>query len=232
MYQVRALEETPYNARYECSGYRMNLQNLETTRRTFCLHLPKESGRNSTQISVSGRDEYLPPFYEEAVDPHLQYIEIGPGLGYFMSHLVSMQDTAREQECTEPPIPIAIDMADFGIIRALLEYGMRFSESMGMHDFSHVFETRLDRCDLITNPDKVMLINSSLEDVYGTGELIGVADRVVDHCGPLFSAKVSEEDELIDVERSFLKEGGKHFFVGSKPPFYGSRPAFIGWTEP
>jgi hypothetical protein len=127
----------------------------------------------------------------------IQYAEIGTGLGGFIPYLV-------ERFGARIPLPIAIDPANYAAIQKMLEFAIdakfTFPKTKAM------LRGLLERCETITNPKKVRLVNLKLEEaLVQFPDLIGCSDIVVDKWGPCLCGG----NTSIKQARRLLKPRGK-----------------------
>ncbi|MFH0798028.1 MAG: hypothetical protein V1906_01310 [Candidatus Woesearchaeota archaeon] len=167
-------------------------------------------GNKKGYMSITCRDldEYHEDINSLNIDPCRQYIEIGTGLGEFV-HYVSGICKA---------MPIAIDPARYGVMQCMLETSRRMVLDTIIRDKIDVL---IWRCRNIQDKTRIHLINMKLgEALEAYPSLYGIADVVIDNCGPSLyplneksteceseeSAAVSSIDSL---ENKLLKSGGK-----------------------
>ena len=177
------------------------------------------------EMVVTGRDLLAYPNTKDIFDvnPRLQYVEIGPGLGGFIPYVVS------QLVGTGAPLPIAIDPVNYFLLGRMLSFA---KTDLGL------WQEALDRIDVflerqrcMINPSKVRLINKTLGQAFGVHpELDGIADVAVDNLGPSYHYHtevypeerfLSGEDgssEVICLEMRLLKTQGKLFTASSDDP--------------
>lgn len=136
------------------------------------------------------------------IDPTKSYMEVGAGIGGFISHVDKFLKPSS-------PRPLVIDPANYALMRDMLN----FSLSTDRVDRERVGEL-VDRCNLILNPKKVNFVNKKLSDALEQHpELEGTIDVIVDNFGPCHWMGL---EESAAIERKFLKPGGKIYAQISK----------------
>jgi len=152
------------------------------------------------KMSITSRD--LKGYEEMEINPDLQYLEVGPGLGEFIPYVVSKMKGKNK--------PIAIDLADYSLMRDILEYAREYFSAPENEDSSIVerLDVLLGRVETITDPELVTFINEPLHEALDSHpELYGCADVVVDNFGALrwYSHSGNTEEETVDLERKLKK---------------------------
>lgn len=128
-------------------------------------------------------------------DPNLKYVEVGAGLGELTPYLVKNLDLKHK--------PIVIDPVDYNVMLEMLSHAL--GDGLG-----EPYESRLhdliDRCNIISDPRKVELVNTTLEDAVDSGLIQkGIADVTVDVCGAYLYGERERTKSLL---RYLTKEGG------------------------
>jgi hypothetical protein len=122
-------------------------------------------------------------------NPELQYMEVGSGLGGLIPILTG---------CTKRK-PIAIDNCNYAIINTLLEEA---SETIHSKEIEQYLDVLKERCKIITDPEKVYLIQRDITDVVTEyTELHKKIDVLIDCCGAEFYSNNYDY-------KKFLKESG------------------------
>ena len=85
------------------------------------------------------------------IDPSLQYLEVGAGMGEFTPLVV--RNNPRN-------IPIIIDPANYPLMLEMLQFAYERPINEKLRDKISILQ---ERCKIIINPDKVNLINLPLE---------------------------------------------------------------------
>jgi hypothetical protein len=125
------------------------------------------TGRSFQQY-ISERKDLLP------ILPSHQYVEVGAEIGGFIPEIVTK---LRRK-------PIIIDPADYAIMRELLSYAL--SEEDCDVDARCVLRIFVQRIDIITDPERVTLLNMKLgEAVVRHSEILDCADVLIDLAGPI-----------------------------------------------
>ena len=151
---------------------------------------PWKSSIEGNGLFVTDRNvvEYDPEIVKALpLNPKLQYMETGAGLGEIVPFLATNLEL-------EKPI-IVIDPLDYTIVKELLEraYDINYDPFI-----SNRLKELIRRCEIILDPNKVKLVNKRLEDVLDSGELDGIADVLIDHCGGvLYSEDIDRVRENI-----------------------------------
>ncbi len=171
------------------------------------------SPNGGTPLIITGRDlnEHDQFLRDLCIDPSLQYVEIGAGLGEFTPSLVDRYNGSLEHK------PIVIDPADYQVIRELLKYAIDFGFCDELND---KFREWIKRCDTILDPNKVTLVNLTLGDALSENTYLnGSSDVVIDHRGPLtYPSTETIHDEALgddvikqrvsNLEKRLAKPGG------------------------
>ncbi|MBS3158088.1 hypothetical protein J4206_02255 [Candidatus Woesearchaeota archaeon] len=140
------------------------------------------------------------------LDPSLQYIEIGAGLGGFIPAVVNSQQGYG-------PKPIVIDPCDYHSLYEMMNRALHL-------DISDQMRSRLDfhieRCKVYLS-DNVVLLNMWLGDAIRRPDLVGIADIVVDNLAALLygdphtgfdNGFEAGRQQVEDWEKLMLKENG------------------------
>lgn len=159
-----------------------------------------------TDIVITGRDmdEYVPSIKRLPINSKYQYLEIGAGLGELVPHLVKSGYGIKR--------PIIIDPVNYDLILSMLLYASK----KGFDDYrTGRINTFIERAEIILNPAKVILINTTLGDSLDKHpDLAGIGDVVIDHYGPNYYEDTEPKksgDNLIHIrslEKRLCKEGG------------------------
>ncbi|MBT4805263.1 hypothetical protein HON71_03760 [Candidatus Woesearchaeota archaeon] len=151
--------------------------------------------KNSIAITSRPIIEYRieQPFFP---DPKKQYCEIGPGLGEYIPFLVK-----QFEKFPNAVKPIAIDLVDYDNLIEIMNYavdeGFTTSESV-----EREINTLIERAKIITDPEKVRLINKPLgQALKDHPELLGTVDDVVDNMAAVFHSDISEGIKMERMER-------------------------------
>ena len=144
---------------------------------------------------VTGRniEDYDSDIRDLMINPELQYIEVGAGMGEFIP-LVTMSNPKH--------LPIVIDPINYETIKGLLQYSLTFN----LKDMQKRVKKLLDNCNIITNPKKVRLINTTLDYAILDEENLGIADIVVDNVG---ASHYGDYKKVWELERKLLNPSGK-----------------------
>lgn len=126
---------------------------------------------------ITGRDiaDYKRDFPDMRFDASLKYVEVGAGLGEFIPYIIQMFDGKLKNK------PIVIDPADYALMKEMLTYAkkLEFEDA-----YKRRFELFIERCTLISDQERVTLLNTTLDAVLRDHmELLGHADVVVDSYG-------------------------------------------------
>lgn len=154
-------------------------------------------GREGAML-VTDRDlkNYDPDIKGFKINPDLLYLEVGPGLGEFIPRLV--KEYKLKQKI------IAIEPSDFNIMRKMLTYAKSLPLKEKIKDRLDIL---IERCDIILDPSKVILINRTLNEAAESNtHIIGTADVLVDNFSATYYSKYREW--MIDLEYKFLKPDG------------------------
>lgn len=167
---------------------------------------------------VTGRsvNEVLQSFPDLPLDPSLKYIEVGPGLG----ELLPMVAGAALQE--EGQKHIAIDPADYNLMQIMLQHAYQIAPQHAQSkNYRDHIGALLERCQIILDPHKVQLINSTLQAAMADSALAstlrGTGDVVVDHVGALYYANPNQAtvrddiNKVLTLEESLMKPDGRFF---------------------
>lgn len=164
-----------------------------------------KTNREVTAAEMTGEWQYSysDPIKELKIDPKLQYVEIGAGLGAWVSHVLAHQNSSS-------PRMMVIDPADYQAMKTELELALKDKKI----DAARTSDL-IRRCEMVLNPSKVIFFNQDLKTaLLRSADLHQVADVVVDHFGPFHYAENSGADNLGDTlekELLILKPGGKLF---------------------
>ena len=165
---------------------------------------PHVHSENGPFVLVTARDfeDYNEKIINHTIDPRLQYLEVGPGLGGFLERIVSMQDSS----C---PKPIAIEQADYSVMKKMLKFAKAELSSSVDQKTKGRIETLIERCNLIANSDKIRLIQRPMQNATTLyPELVGCADRVVSNVAVGHYA-MERREYFQEILESFLKPNGK-----------------------
>ena len=168
-------------------------------------------------VIISERDvkQYFDYFENlKIINPRLQYLEVGAGLGGFIPFL------AIEWGQRLVSKPIVIDPADYRLMAHMLRYAKELR--LGT-DIDKRLDELIKRAEIILDPGKVCLVNMKLgEALISTPELQGVSDVVIDLLGPVnypwteISGPKSDdrdiENRVLEMEKMLLKSNGLHLF--------------------
>lgn len=199
------------------SNYELRIEKPSGYHPQIRFMIPFPSNRiGEREMVVTGRDLLTYPNIEYilGINPRLQYVEIGPGLGGFIPYVVS------KLVGTGAPLPIAIDPVNYFLLGEMLSFA---KTDLGL------WQEALDRIDVflerqrcMIDPSEVRLINQTLEQAFEAHpELDGIADIAIDHFGPFFHSH-TESFEVIYLERRLLKMQGKLFTPSSDDPLRSS----------
>lgn len=164
----------------------------------------------NSNMAITGRDvkEYHKDVQELFIDPYLQYLEIGAGMGGFIPYVARFIKGNGSR-------PIIIDPADYVLMKDMLEFAYDLDVRS---DINYRILKLLYRCKTILDEDYVNLINLPLgEALEKNKELEEIADVVIDHIAASFypfSEKTGHDvdkavDEILDLEKKLLKPNGK-----------------------
>ncbi len=134
-----------------------------------------------TEIPITGRNHttYLKERKDLKIDPNLQYIEVGIGLGGFIPHLVRKFGSNLKHK------PIAIDPIDYDAMKTLLRFALVQKNLRYYTGARRNINEFLKRIDIITNPSKVNFLNMKLSEALANHpEIRNKADAVIDLAGP------------------------------------------------
>ena len=124
------------------------------------------------RILVTGRDLDQYPAELKPINPHMQHLEIGPGMGGLIPALAAAQEGTGIR-------PIAIDPVNYSQMIEMLEYARRLRISNALKKRA---ELLAERCHNITDPSKVTLFNTTAAEALAMHpELKGLAHIVVDN---------------------------------------------------
>lgn len=160
---------------------------------------PKDSSQAHTFITGRNFEEYIINLRDLEINPELQYLEVGAGLGEFMPHLIKNHGSYLKKK------PIVIDPANYEVMDKMLDYAINM-------DFSAAIKNKLNilkqRGNIITNPKNVYLINSTLEEAMRKYPLlIQSSDVVIDHAAAVLH--MNSADRAIELEKKLLSINGK-----------------------
>ncbi|HLC91218.1 MAG TPA: hypothetical protein VJI15_05635 [Candidatus Nanoarchaeia archaeon] len=207
-----------------------------TTRRRTKVDIFGGDGPGNRRVRITDRpvEEYAIDPEQLTIDPALQYLECGPGLGGFAQHWY-------EHSTAQSPPLIAIDVADFGRIHTLLSYAIQEGTAPEAEEW---LEILIGRCDLLLS-DNIRLMRMSLKEAQQKQpELRGLADVVIDNNGPMlyahteFRATGGERGERFvapweyarEVECSFLKPQGRYLSHHSSSDYSTLRKKWISFS--
>jgi len=179
---------------------------------------PWKSSIEGHGLFVTDRNviEYNPEIVQALpLNPKLQYMETGAGLGELVPFLV------RNLELEKPII--VVDPLNYTITKELLEraYDINYDPFI-----SNRLKELIRRCEIILDQNKVRLINKRLEDVLDSGELDRVVDVLIDNCGGIL---YSEDIDRVrqDIHR-LITPSGKLLII---PQVYDPREPQLGKIE-
>ncbi|MDP2924737.1 MAG: hypothetical protein Q8N99_00025 [Nanoarchaeota archaeon] len=185
------------------SGYTLNIhqdirsENLAFQHISFDVEDNFKFPNNSMWITGRNLIDYDPKVIELILNPELQYIDVGAGIGEFIPRLVRTFDSRLIHK------PIIIEPADYELMLDMLDYSKRFLNERALSD--RVNEL-IDRINIILNSNKVTLINKSLENAVKEQELLGIADVIIDNAGA--SHYANDFKYIWDLEKKLLKPNG------------------------
>lgn len=145
------------------------------------------------------------------MDPRLQYLEIGAGLGEFIPYLIE----SLKGKLTKKPI--IIDFADHFLMLDMLWEARKLGLGSLRNDR---LETLINRATIVLDKDRVSFINLRLGQALQLHpELETSADVIVDQCGAILyilnERQTLEGVDTLDLgeaikqlERRLLKKGG------------------------
>jgi len=145
-------------------------------------------------------DGYLMSLKGRQVKESDRCLEIGPGLGEFIPHLVQNHQFHER--------PTVIDIADYNRMKMMLEYVSTLGNvNIGLRQ---KLRTLAQRCDTYLDPSKVNLVNKSLVDALEEHpEYQGLFDIVVDLDGAYLYGKMkSSGSDVREIEKSLVATGG------------------------
>jgi len=165
-------------------------------------------------IVISERDvkQYFDYFDDlKTINPKLQYLEVGAGLGGFIPYLVNEWSQILTSK------PIVIDPADYRLMANMLRYAKQLNLGVGI---GKRLDELIKRAEIIIDPGKVYLVNTRLgEALRSVPELQAIADVVIDLLGPVnypsseFHGHDTDiEDRILEMEKILLKPNGIHLF--------------------
>lgn len=199
---------------HKSSGYSLNLDLSYDDGDSFRLIDPREvsplnccfrvnSQENESRLIITGRnlEEYNKYLRNLKINPLLQYVEIGSGLGEFIPSIVKRYDGSLGHK------PIIVDPAKYSIMEEMLKYAIDSGFCEGLND---KFSKWIERCETILDINKIILINSKLEKALVKHPWLNqVADVVIDHRGALAYPAIGESEEnVLNLEKKLLKSGG------------------------
>lgn len=168
-----------------------------------CFYVDHSLEKKEAKLIITGRDieEYSFFLDKIKINPTLQYVEIGAGLGEFTPLIVSEYGDSLKHK------PIVIDPADYQVMKDILKYAAR----IGFGDeLDEKFNKWIERCEIISNPNKVTLINSTLENALSQHSwLNGIADVVTDNRGALTYRGEKSKGHILNFEKNLLKLNGE-----------------------
>jgi hypothetical protein len=140
------------------------------------------------------------------LNPNLQYIEIGAGLGGYIPELIKRY----KKELTS--IPIVIDPVDYQILHSMLLIAKDKKLPENLH--GRINEL-LFRCDLYMNPSEVNLIPLSLQEAISSHpEIHGIGDIIIDLNAVSLYDSISEgKKNILDMLIKLRKDGVGKIFV-------------------
>lgn len=142
-------------------------------------------GKSLHPIPITNRDlrQYKTELPGLPIDPALQYLEVGAGLGQLAEHLAKHPDNPPDRR------PVVIDPANYDAMSRLLEYGLDHWQDL---ELEQAAQSRLMdlmvRCDVIRDSTRVLLLNMTFEQAYRQfPQLQGGFDVVVElHSASLY----------------------------------------------
>lgn len=165
---------------------------------TFDIYWNREKGQGNF---ITARDigEYDEEIKSMIINPSLQYVEVGAGLGEFIPRIIRRFGDSLVSR------PIVVDPAKYEVMYSLLDFARKLETNTLMYD--KLGELK-DRCEIILDNKKVRLVNFTLEKAVSEfPELLGVADVVVDHIGA--SHYMEDHECAWRLEEKFLKWTGR-----------------------
>ncbi|MEK6900097.1 MAG: hypothetical protein AABX05_03150 [Nanoarchaeota archaeon] len=161
--------------------------------------------KNDHWVLITGRkiSSYDQKVRELQIDPSLQYLEIGAGMGELTPHIVKHQPLKK---------PIVIDPANYLLMMDMLKFAYQLHIDKQLKEKISILHKR---CRVITDPDKVNLINGPLEEALSQHpELEGIADVVIDNYGAVLYSGLwaSQHQQTITLEKKLLKSDGVHIY--------------------
>ena len=185
----------------------------------FSIPNPNPSkSKDMLPVFVTGRNlaQYPKKARSLKINPSSQYVELGTGFGGFLPYVVSKLKL-------DSPRPIAIDLFDYELGEDMLLFAGNFLK-MRQYQLDAI-DTFLQRKNVLTDPDKVWLINTRLSEAMAKyRRLAGIADVVVDCHGPyIYSdtemlsrektksprSRQKAENRVISLEQRLLKPKGR-----------------------
>ena len=162
-------------------------------------------------VLISGRDLHHYDRRLQFMDVRrgTQFVEIGAGLGGFIPYIIGK--TRRK--------PIVIDFANYRLMKLMLT----FAKSLNLgKNVDKRLDVLIGRCELVTDPKKVRLINLQLSQALRQNpDLRGIADVLVDHYGahqyPVVetSPRWDAKQRISELEKSLLKRSAIHLVCAS-----------------
>jgi hypothetical protein len=167
---------------------------------------PMITGRDlcKEEALESGYLKYTKEISDLAVEESQQVVEVGAGLGEFIPSVAIRYPHI--------PKPILIDPADYEAIREILLYSKKTHQGIfnrgNKFDIGSIINSWLDRIEIILDPNKVRLINTTLDEALRTDPLLrGSADILVDFKAIRTYYRNCEQQQKY--LKSLLKENGK-----------------------
>ena len=165
------------------SGYLLEISRKDESRHPVQqVSFTAPFGEKKT-CGVTARDmeEYPGDIRDLKVNPAGQYVFVGSGLGEELSYV-------RQRLATDAPLPLVIDPARFDVMKKMIAYArtLSFEDRDAIHAINRKrLEVLFRRCNLVTSPARVTLINTTLGTVLRERpEIRGIADIVIEHIGP------------------------------------------------
>ena len=161
-------------------------------------HFDVKAEDGSTWIITSRDVEKYLNLPSMNINPLLQYLEVGAGLGEFTPLVVRNNPINK---------PIVIDPANYPLMLDLLRSAYKKNLKRELKERIGVLQ---ERCETLLNPHKVNLINLTLEQALEQHpELNGIADVVVDNFGAIHYSSYTKEErrQAIFRERRLTKSG-------------------------
>jgi hypothetical protein len=187
--QIRLLEDSSSGINFSIGNFRF------------------EDPRWDRPLVTTGRNHILYPLdIDFNINPRLQYIEVGAGLGGFIKFICDRQRDSS-------PKPVVIDPADYARMEDMLKYCL----DTGTSD-REIIEELLERCELLLNKDRVILINKKLDiAIQEHPEILETADVVIDNYGACYYEAKTETERL---EKMLLKPERRDFLFCSSENFW------------